>query len=129
MSLTLRRDINRKLSISEIDNNFIFLQDLNTDNNTLFIDPSYNNTTLSSTASVFFVNTPFSYTTVTLPDASIMIGKELKFINTQNNYEASFNISGPYFDESSTYNLNGFGHTLVIISDGSVWWILSQYTP
>ncbi len=132
MSLILRENIGRRLTIAEVDNNFIYLEDLANSNggtnNVEFVNHSFNGLTLSSTASVFFCSSNFYYTTVNLPDASIMLGKELKFINVANTYEGSFNIDGPFFDSSSGYNLNGFGHTLTIISDGNVWWVLNQFT-
>lgn len=128
MSLVLREEIGRKLTISEVDGNFIYLENLSL-RNIEFIDTSFNGLTLSSTASIFFCNSSYADTTVNLPDASLMIGKELKFINVDNNYEGSFNINGPFFDSSSYYNLNGLGHTLTIISNGSAWWMINQYTP
>lgn len=123
-------DINKDIKLYIDDQ--IYLQNLamsNSDNIIQFIDSSYSGLTLSSTASVFFCNSNYSYTTVNLPDVADMQGKELKFINTDNNYEGYFNINGPFYDESGYYNLNGLGHTLTIISDGNLWWILMQYTP
>lgn len=133
MPLILREDIGRRLTVAEVDGNFTYLQDLALTsggaNVVQFLNPSFDGLTMSSTASVFFCEQgAFQYTTVNLPEVSEMQGKELKFINTSNTYESSFSIQGPFFNESSTYNLNGLGHTLTIISDGSVWWVLNQYT-
>lgn len=166
-SLILRGPLGRKLSIEEMDDNLLYLQQLALSNtgptgpqgsqgfngadgepgeigltgpqgyqgppagsyNPAFINYTFNGATLSSTASVFFCNSSYHYTTVNLPNVTEMTGKELKFISVDNDYEGLFNINGPFYDESTYYNLNGFGHTLTIISDGSVWWILNQFVP
>jgi hypothetical protein len=131
MSLILRSEVGRRLTINEVDGNLLYLQNLaNTNTNiNLSINNSFNGATLSSTASIFFCDSSYSYTSVNLPDVAEMTGKELRFISTDDNYEGSFTLNGPFYDSSNNYNLNGFGHTLTIVSDGSVWWILNQYTP
>lgn len=131
MSLTLRTQIGRRLTIAEIDGNFIYLEGLTSgnNNNVAFVNSSMYGATLSTTASVFFCDSGYSYTSVNLPDVSEMQGRELKFISVDNNYEGSFNINGPFYDSSTSYNLNGYGHTVTLISDGTYWWILNQYTP
>ena len=103
---------------------------LGVNNNARILTYLDNGHVLLTTDNILYCNAAYSYMTVTLPDASLMINKELTFINIDPAmYEASFIIEGPFMNDETSYNLNTFGHSVTLLCDGTIWWVKSQYIP
>ncbi len=91
------------------------------------ITPADSGITLPVEFDNYFVSLSFGFSySVTLPDADLMVGRELTFVNVSNVYEAWFSINGPIHGGSS-YSLAGY-HTLKILCDGTSWWVTATFS-
>lgn len=133
MPLILREDLDRRLTINELDGNFTYLQTLSQTNSggPSVVSLTYendNNTTISSTASVVLISSDMDLTMdLTLPTP--IQGWQMTLIRVDYFFsENALNINGTFFDGSSYYSMNYSGSNIVIIYDGSAWHIISTNT-
>ena len=138
-SLVTREGKGSKLTITEMDGNLLYLQQLAQSNgatgpagpagsnNVVFLTyENSNNTTISSTASIIFASNDsgYEYLNLTLPTPTI--GWQMTIVRTdQYNSENGIIINGSFFSGDSNYSLSYSGTNVVIIFDGSVWHVLS----
>ncbi len=84
--------------------------------------------TLSTEFDYFFVHVNFgSSYSVDLPAVEDMVGRELTFVNVNNNFESWFSVNGPIGSSGSLYTLSGYA-TVKLLSDGTHWWITGTHT-
>lgn len=95
-------------------------------NRTLTNDDS--GSTLLVTDEVLFCTSEYASCTFTLPDVSAMQGKSMTFIHTANSYESYYELDGPFIDASS-YALTMYKQAVTLTSDGTNWWVKSEYLP
>jgi len=60
-----------------------------------------------------------------LPDVFLMKGVKVTIIKTDNNYENTIVIYGPFPNGNTQYNLNSYGQNVTVLSDGTTWWPLN----
>jgi len=141
-SLTLREDKDTRLTVSEVDGNFKYLNNLASSSasqdsyrilSEIDFDLISNGYWSEGTFSVstmdtyLFVNLSM-YTTLNmyLPDPSDMTGKKLVFIKTDNNSENQIYLNGVFYNNETIYYLNGGGYSVTFVSDGSTWWRIAE---
>ena len=136
-SLTLRELIGpsgsttkgAKLSTSELDGNFIYLQNLATTQVGGVVVLNYesnNNDTISATASVVLVSSDTTYYTFNLNLPTPTIGWQMTIIRTDNFMSENFiSIIGSFFGGGSYFGMSVSGLVVVIVFDGTVWHIIS----
>ncbi len=137
-SLTTREGKGSKLTISEMDNNLLYLQALAASasaapipwvNNYTPIFLTYdtgNNTTIPATASIIYVsNTTDNVMNLVLATASYA---PLIIIRNDPDYfgENSIQLNGEFFAGGTTYLLNATGYNVSIAYDGTYWHVLSS---
>jgi hypothetical protein len=130
MSLILRENIGRRLTIIEVDNNFTYLEGLALSGSeggvSILNYESNNNDTISPTASVIFVSSDSDYSQMNLTLPTPTVGWKYTIIRTdQSNSENYIVINGAFFSGDNSYWLSYSGSNVVMVFDGSVWHILS----
>ena len=129
MSLILRGEIGRRLTISELDGNFLYLENLAISNGSVSVlnYESNNNDTISPTASIIFVSSDHLYSAFELTLPTPAVGWKYTIVRTDtSNSENMIIINGSFFNGDTSYWLSYSGSNVVIIYDGSVWHILSS---
>ena len=130
--LTLRRNIDRKLTVQEMDNNFIYLDraaaflslTVKADNS-YQVDEGYNTYRydLGSDAIDTFVFAKPNinmWLHIYLPDPTTVFGSRYSFIKNDSNYENGATVYGDFVGGETNYMLST-GSLVRFISDGLVW--------
>lgn len=132
-TLTLREDKETRLSVSEVDDNFKYLNNLASSvtsesyRNLTYSDFVQNSFTVETTDTYLFIECPIAnYLDVYLPNPEDMAGKKLVFVKTDDNYENSITLHGS-FNNETLYYLNGSGSTVTFISNGNSWWLIDNW--
>ena len=133
-SLTLREDKDTRLTVSEVDGNFKYLNNLASSSasqesyrNLTLSDFVTNSFTASTTDTYLFVECPIAqYLNIYLPDPADMPGKKLSFVKTDNNYENEVTLHGT-FNVDTFYSLYGSGSTATFVSNGIAWWLVHNW--
>lgn len=133
-SLTLREDKGTRLTVSEVDGNFKYLNNLASSSasqesyrNLTYSDFVANSFTVSTTDTYLFVECPIAqYLNIYLPDPADMPGKKLSFVKTDNNYENEVTLHGT-FNSETFYSLYGWGSTATFVSNGNSWWLVYNW--
>lgn len=133
-SLTLREDKGTRLTVSEVDGNFKYLNNLASSSasqesyrNLTYSDFVANSFTVSTTDTYLFVECPIAqYLNIYLPDPADMPGRKLSFVKTDNNYENEVTLHGT-FNSETFYSLYGWGSTATFVSNGITWWLVHNW--
>ena len=128
MSLILRSQVGRRLTISEMDGNFTYLENLaqsggggsvknigNADDNINLLTTDFN---------IFVsVSTPI---TINMASPADMPGETVRFVRKDQFGEVYCIINGTFGNGSSTYYLYGYSYNSVtFLSDGESWYVVA----
>lgn len=94
----------------------------------IYLSVSNGNVDLDPIAANYFIHLSNGiHGTATLPDAGVMSGQSLTFVNTASSFESTFSILGPIWISDNSYNL-GVPSSVTLLSDGNRWWITSAFS-
>jgi hypothetical protein len=135
-NLTLREDKDTRLSVSELDGNFKYLNNLASES---YLKLSYDNEnvyqigdtnqygfTLSNIYTyIFFECVESTDLFVYIPLPEDQTGKKIVFTKTDTGIDNTVILEGLFSDDTE-YILDGKGHSVTFLSDGVTWWKIAQ---